>query len=194
LLLTEHYPVYTIGKGGTEAHLLVPSAELNRQGVEVFNTDRGGDITYHGPGQLVGYPILDLSRHYRDVHRYLRDLEEVLLRALADFGIAAGRNPGLTGVWVRQEKIAAIGVKVSRWITMHGFALNVHTDLGYFGKIIPCGIVNKGVTSMARVLGHPIDLPTVAERVVHHFGEVFSAAMIPGDLPWEMGTQLEVAP
>lgn len=173
LLLLEHPHTYTIGKSGGEDHLLVNEQELAQRGITVYRIDRGGDITYHGPGQLVGYPIFDLNQHYRDAHRYLRDLEEVLIRTLADYGVEASRIPGLTGVWVRDEKIAAIGVKVSRWITMHGFAFNINTDLQLFSSIIPCGIVHKGVTSLARLLSRPLDLREVAGRVMMHTGTVF---------------------
>lgn len=173
LLLNEHEHVYTIGKSGNDDHLLADDSELKSRGAEVFHTDRGGDITYHGPGQLVGYPIFDLNHHYLDIHRYLRDLEEVLIRTLAAYGIEARRDSEYTGVWVGSEKIAAIGVKVSRWVTMHGFALNVTTDLSYFERIIPCGIFHKGVTSMDRLVGREIDLVDVARHVVHQVAEVF---------------------
>lgn len=175
LLLLEHPHTYTIGKSGGDDHLLVSEQDLARRGIEVFRIDRGGDITYHGPGQLVGYPIFNLNQHYRDVHRYLRDLEEILIRTIADYGIEAGRIPGLTGVWVRDEKIAAIGVKVSRWVTMHGFAFNINTDLQLFTSIIPCGIVHKSVTSLARLLTRPLDLREVAGRVMAHTGTVFQS-------------------
>lgn len=178
LLLLQHPHTYTIGKRGGDEHLLAPTDELNRRGIRVFHIDRGGDITYHGPGQVVGYPILDLHDYYLDVHRYLRDLEEVLIRALSRFGLRASREPGLTGVWVDttgggRAKIAAIGVKTSRWVTMHGFALNVNTDLRYFGQIIPCGISNRPVTSMQEGLGRPLDLKHVEDIVVDEFGCVF---------------------
>jgi lipoyl(octanoyl) transferase len=178
LLFTEHFPVYTFGKSGEADHLLASEAELRSGGVEVFNIDRGGDVTFHGPGQLVGYPILDLNDYYLDLHRYLRDIEEVLIRTLADFGILGSRDPEFTGVWVNGNKIAAIGVKASRWITMHGFALNVNTDLKYFERIIPCGIFHKGVTSMQQELGLEIPLADVKEKLAAHFGEVFDAEMI----------------
>jgi lipoyl(octanoyl) transferase len=142
--------------------------------VEVFETGRGGDITYHGPGQLVGYPIIDLKPDRRDVHRYVRDLEEVLIRVAADYGIEAGRVPGLTGVWVGPSKLAAIGVRIARWVTSHGFALNVTTDLDYFKLIVPCGVADRGVTSLAALLGHDVDQADVEARVVRHFGDVFA--------------------
>jgi lipoyl(octanoyl) transferase len=179
LLLTEHDPVYTIGRSGNENHLLAREEELRERGVAVWHNDRGGDITYHGPGQLVGYPILDLGGYYRDLHRYLRDLEQVVIRALQSFGIAAGRIQEYTGVWVGEDKICAIGVKSSRWITMHGFALNIATDLSFFQRIIPCGIFEKGVTSMEVLLGHPVAARDVAAAVVRSFGDVFGARMQP---------------
>ena len=177
LVLNEHEHVYTIGKAGDDNHLLASDEELRREGVDVFHIDRGGDITYHGPGQLVGYPILDLNVYGADIHRYLRSLEEVLIRALKDFGIAGEREEGMTGVWVKGEKIAALGVKVSRWITMHGFALNVNTDLGKFGRIIPCGIFHKGVTSMQRLLGASVSMTDVERSVAEAFAEVFACRM-----------------
>jgi lipoyl(octanoyl) transferase len=140
----------------------------------VFETGRGGDITYHGPGQLVGYPIIDLKPDRRDVHRYVRDLEEVLIRVAADYAIEAGRVPGLTGVWVGSSKLAAIGVRIARWVTSHGFALNVTTDLDYFKLIVPCGVADRGVTSLAALLGHDVDQADVEARVVRHFGDVFA--------------------
>ena len=177
LLLTEHDHVYTIGTGGSDLHLLAGEEELREKGVSVVRTDRGGDITYHGPGQLVGYPILDLSTRHCDLHRYLRDLEEVIIRTLAGFGVRGGRIDGYTGVWVAGEKICAIGIKSSRWITMHGFALNVNTDLTYFQRIIPCGIFERGVTSLREVLGKEIPLSAVAAPLARAFGEVFECAM-----------------
>jgi lipoyl(octanoyl) transferase len=167
LLFVEHPHVYTLGKSGNEAHLLHAAAEF-------VNIDRGGDITYHGPGQVVGYPILDLDRHYTDIHRYLRELEEVIILVCADYGITAGREPKLTGVWVDGAKICAMGIKCSRWVTMHGFALNVNTDLGYFGHIVPCGITDKSVTSLQALTGTSIPLSEVKERILVHFGEVFN--------------------
>lgn len=177
LLLTEHEHVYTIGKSGDDNHLLANEEELKSKGIAVYHNDRGGDITYHGPGQLVGYPILDLNNYYLDLHRYLRDLEEVVIRMLSTYGVQGSRDTDYTGVWVGKDKICAIGVKTSRWVTMHGFALNVNTDLSFFGRIIPCGIFEKGVTSVSQVLGHPVALDEVAERVVNEFGRVFVARM-----------------
>ena len=178
LLLNEHHHVYTLGKSSDDDHLLSNDEALKARGAEVYHIDRGGDVTYHGPGQLVGYPILNLASYYEDVHRYLRDLEEVLIRTLAEYGINARRENDFTGVWVGGEKIAAIGVKVSHWITMHGFALNVNTDLSYFDAIIPCGIFHKGVTSMKQLLGREVALNEVSQHVVKYFGEVFGAEMI----------------
>ncbi len=173
LLLTEHEHVYTLGKGGDENHLLASEDELKRNGTEVFHIDRGGDVTYHGPGQIVGYPILDLNNYFADIHRYLRCLEEVIIHTLLEYDVEAEREEGLTGVWVNGEKIAAIGVKVSRWITMHGFAFNVNTDLSYFDRIIPCGIFHKGVTSLERVLGREVPIEEVQSKLIEEFGHVF---------------------
>jgi lipoate-protein ligase B len=175
LLLTEHDHVYTIGRSGDDRHLLATDEELSRTGVAVVHTDRGGDITYHGPGQLVGYPILDLARHGSDLHLYLRMLEEAVIRTLLEFGIAAGRHPSYTGVWVGGEKICAIGVRTSRWVTMHGFALNVRTDLTKFDRIIPCGIFEKGVTSMHRLLGRDVTLEEVEPAIARNLAERFSS-------------------
>ena len=175
LLLLEHPPVITLGvkTRNDRSHIIASDDELGSAGVGVFETGRGGDVTYHGPGQLVGYPILDLSPDRRDVHRYVRDLEEVLMRAAAAFGIDAGRSPGLTGAWVGNDKLAAIGVRISRWVTSHGFALNVNTNLDHFGLIIPCGITDRGVTSLARLLGGPVDMLKVELAVIRAFGDVF---------------------
>lgn len=178
LLYTEHHHVYTIGKGGDENHLLATESELEEGGVDVFQIDRGGDITYHGPGQVVGYPIIDLQDYKTDLHWYLRSLEEVIILAIRDFGLEGNREEGMTGVWVGGEKIAAIGVKVSRWITMHGFALNVNTDLSKFGRIIPCGIFHKGVTSMERLLGKSVELNRVHESLDRAFGKVFDRSVM----------------
>src|SRR4029077_2127653 len=176
LLLVEHPHVLTLGvKGdGGRSHILADEATLTSRGVEVYETGRGGDITYHGPGQVVGYPIIDLKPDRCDVHRYVRDLEEVLIRVAADYGIQAGRLSGLTGVWVGGEKLAAIGVRIARWITSHGFALNVTTDLDFFKLIVPCGISDRGVTSLAALLGRPLELRAVEDQVVDHFAEVFA--------------------
>jgi lipoyl(octanoyl) transferase len=175
LLLVEHPPVLTLGVRGDggRSHILASAADLSTRGIEVFEAGRGGDITYHGPGQLVGYPILDLKPDRQDVHRYVRDLEEVLIRTVAAFGIQAGRVPGCTGVWVGDEKIAAIGVRIARWVTSHGFALNVSTDLDHFKLIVPCGIADKGVTSISRLAGRPVQLAEVERPLLAAFREVF---------------------
>lgn len=177
LLINEHEHVYTLGKSGDENHLLASVEELKAAGTEVFHIDRGGDVTYHGPGQIVGYPILDLHHYFLDIHRYLRSIEDVLIRVLEDFGIKAGREDGMTGVWVDGEKIAAIGVKVSRWITMHGFALNVNTNLSKFNRIIPCGIFHKGVTSMEKIVGKKIEMESVRKILVDSFAHVFGCCI-----------------
>ncbi|HWP82798.1 MAG TPA: lipoyl(octanoyl) transferase LipB [Bacteroidota bacterium] len=176
LLLTEHEHVYTLGKGANDNHVLASEEELARTGVDLFRIDRGGDVTYHGPGQIVAYPILDLNNYFNDIHHYLRCLEEVIIQTLMEYGIESEREEGMTGVWVKGEKIAAIGVKVSRWITMHGLAFNVNTDLSYFGRIIPCGIFHKGVTSMKQLLGREVPLSEVQKSLVEEFGNVFGCA------------------
>jgi len=176
LLLVEHPHVLTLGVRGDggRSHILAPAERLTALDVAVHEAGRGGDITYHGPGQIVGYPIIDLKPDRCDVHRYVRDLEEVLIRVAADYGIEAGRMVGLTGVWVDGEKLAAIGVRIARWITSHGFALNVSTDLDFFKLIVPCGIVDRGVTSLATLLGRSLDLRDVEAHVIDHFAEVFA--------------------
>lgn len=173
LLFVEHPHVYTLGKSGDSAHLLKAISELSNIDAEYVETDRGGDITYHGPGQIVGYPILDLDRHFTDIHKYLRYLEEVIIKTCAEYGITAGRIEGLTGVWVGDEKICAMGIRCSRWVTMHGFALNVSTNLDYFSHIVPCGISNKDVTSLEKILGRNIDPAGVREVLIKHFSDVF---------------------
>ena len=177
LILLEHPHTITLGRNGHMENLLASEEVLSRGGIAFHPTDRGGDITYHGPGQIVGYPILDLREWKRDVGAYVRAVEQVLIDTVADFGIHAGRIPKLTGVWVADRKIAAIGVHISRWVTSHGFALNVNTDLSYFGYIVPCGLT-KPVTSMA-ALGCDAPREAVAERLAVHFGLVFERAMIP---------------
>jgi lipoyl(octanoyl) transferase len=182
LLLLEHPHVITLGRNGHMENLLASEEILDRAGISFYPTDRGGDVTYHGPGQLVGYPIVDLNPDRRDVHRYVRDLEEVLIRAVAEFGIGARRLDKLTGIWVdeagRDAKLAAIGVRISRWVTSHGFALNVNTDLSRFGLIVPCGITDKGVTSMERLLGHSIPMAEVETAVTRQFEAVFGLSSV----------------
>jgi len=178
LLLTEHNHVYTFGKSSDDNHLLATEHELNARGAEVYHIDRGGDITYHGPGQLVGYPILDLNNYGPDIHRYLRSIEEAIIRTLAGYGVSAHRDNSFTGVWVDNDKIAAIGIKVSRWVTMHGFACNINTDLSYFDRIIPCGIFHRGVTSMERLLHARVAVDEVSKILTKHFSEVFGAGTV----------------
>ena len=183
LLLLEHPDVITLGakNRGARSHVLESDAALAAKGIALFETGRGGDVTYHGPGQLIGYPIIDLKPDRCDVHRYVRDLEEVLIRAVSDFGVQAGRIEGLTGIWVdgdgHQAKLAAIGVRISRWVTSHGFALNVATDLSRFELIVPCGIVDKGVTSMEAVLGRPVPMDEVGTTVAFRFAEIFGRSI-----------------
>jgi len=173
-MLLEHPPVYTIGRRyKARDHLLVSEDELASRGIPVYETDRGGDITYHGPGQLVGYPIFDLSAWYQDVFRYLRDLEEVIIRVVADYGIQAERIDGLTGVWVQNEKIAALGIKMSWWVTRHGFSLNVDPDLSMYDHIIPCGIFDKSVTSLSKILESRINMDQVSNHLIRHMASVF---------------------
>ncbi len=175
LLLLEHPHVLTLGvKGdGGRSNILASDERLRALGVEVFEAGRGGDVTYHGLGQVVGYPIVDLKPDRQDVHRYVRDLEEVMIRACAEFGVSAGRIQGLSGAWVGAEKIGAVGVRVSRWVTSHGFAFNVDTDLDYFTLIVPCGIADRGVTSLQRLAGRSLDLATVEDALARHFCDVF---------------------
>ncbi len=184
VMLVEHPPVYTLGRAarGSHVNLVWDTRTREQQGISFVEVDRGGDITYHGPGQIVGYPILDLNRFGRDLHQYLRNLEEALIRTLHDFHIDADRMPPHTGVWVGDEKIAAIGVKANRWITQHGFALNVDPNLDHFRGIIPCGIHDKGVTSMARLLGHSLSLEEVKPAVIHHLEEVLELSLEPRPL------------
>jgi lipoyl(octanoyl) transferase len=173
LITNEHYPVYTLGKTGDKDHLLLSDEELTIKGISYYPIDRGGDLTYHGPGQIVAYPIFDLNNYYKDTHRFLRDLEETVILTLKEYGIESGRDEQFTGVWVGEEKICAIGIKVSRWITMHGLAFNVNTDLDYFNSIIPCGIFHKGVTSMEKILGSKQDMNQVTAKLVQNFMKVF---------------------
>jgi lipoyl(octanoyl) transferase len=176
LLLLEHPHVITLGRNGHMENLLASNEVLERAGVSFYPTDRGGDVTYHGPGQLVGYPIMDLREWRRDVGAYVRGVEQVLIDTLAEYGIEAGRIPKLTGVWVGERKVAAIGVHISRWVTSHGFALNVSTDLSYFQYIVPCGL-SKPVTSMAQ-LGAPATLDEVSRKLTANFGRVFECEML----------------
>ncbi|MEM9833020.1 MAG: lipoyl(octanoyl) transferase LipB [Bacteroidota bacterium] len=184
LLFCEHPPVYTLGKSGKESNLLLSPAELAEKGIQYYPINRGGDITFHGPGQLVGYPILDLNNFFTDIHRYLRTLEEAIILTLVDYGIDGGRIPGLTGVWIDHEeqknprKICAMGVKASRWVTMHGFALNVNTDLRYFDYIVPCGIEDKAVTSLDQELGEPQNMEEVSSQLLKHLADLFEMNVI----------------
>ena len=180
LLLLEHPPVYTLGKTGHEEYILISEANRIAKGIEYFRINRGGDITFHGPGQLVGYPIIDLELFFTDIGKYLRCLEEVIIKTIGEFGITGERSKGETGVWIdanvkgQERKICAMGVRCSRWITMHGWALNVNTDLTYFDNIIPCGIKDKQVTSMEKELGGTVDMQLVKQVLVEKFAEVFS--------------------
>lgn len=184
LLFVEHPPVYTLGKSGNMDNVLMSDDELQANNIEFFHTNRGGDITFHGPEQIVGYPILDLEKFYTDIGKYLRNIEEVIILTMAEYGIKGDRSSGETGVWIepgvpgKERKICAIGVRCSRWITMHGFAFNVNTDLSYFNNIIPCGIVNKQVTSMQKELGHSLDMQEVKEKVKSNFERVFEAELV----------------
>jgi lipoyl(octanoyl) transferase len=174
LLLLEHPPVITLGRGGKREHVLASAGVLAGQGVELHDTGRGGDVTYHGPGQLVGYPILDLGAR-RDVRRYVRELEQVMIDVAASFGLAATRIAGLNGAWIGDRKLGAVGVRIQRWITLHGFALNVSTDLSAFDLIVPCGIQDKQVTSLARELGRDVGMPAVESATLAAFATVFGA-------------------
>lgn len=184
LLFVEHPPVYTLGKSGNMENVLINEEMRSAKGIEFFRTNRGGDITFHGPGQIVGYPILDLEKFGTDIGKYLRNIEEVIILTLANYGIKAGRSPGETGVWLDpdikggERKIAAIGVRSSRWITMHGFAFNVNTDLSHFNYIIPCGISNKQVTSLEKELGGKIDFKEAKEKVKENFEKVFDVELL----------------
>ncbi|MFY0684167.1 MAG: lipoyl(octanoyl) transferase LipB [Balneola sp.] len=186
LLFVEHPHVYTLGKSGNEENMLRSLLELQKLEAEFIKTNRGGDITYHGPGQIVGYPILDLDRHFTDIHKYLRFLEEVIIKVCSEYGLKAVRVDGLTGVWVGNQKICAMGIRCSRWVTMHGFALNVNTDVQYFNNIVPCGIQDKAVTSLEKLLGTKQDVAEVKNKIVKHFGNVFEVDVKPS------GTQTEL--
>lgn len=188
LLLLEHPPVYTLGKSGSMKNLLLSESEMDASGIEFFPINRGGDITFHGPGQLVGYPILDLECFFTDVHRYVRNIEEVIIRTAADFGLEAFRIKDYTGVWVENKgpgggygKLCAIGVHLSRWVTLHGWAFNVNTVLDYFNHIVPCGIADpdKSVTSLANELGYPLEMELVKRKLKGHFAQVFECELVP---------------
>jgi lipoyl(octanoyl) transferase len=183
LLLLQHPPVITLGVRGDggRSHVVASNERLAALGVGVCETGRGGDVTYHGPGQIVGYPVLDLRPDRCDVHRYVRDLEEVMIRTCESYDVAAGRIAGLTGAWVRAEKIGAIGVRISRWITSHGFAFNVNTDLSFFDLIVPCGLHGHGVTSLRQLLGRPISMSGVEDVLTGHFAAVFGAEVMRGE-------------
>ena len=183
LLFVEHPHVYTLGKSGDMSNLLLNEQQLTEKGATFYKINRGGDITYHGPGQIVGYPILDLENFFTDIHKYLRLLEEAIILTLAEYGLESERSPGETGVWLGVgtpfvRKICAMGVRASRWVTMHGFALNVNADLGYFDNIIPCGIRGKAVTSMHVELGEAVSEEEVKSRIMKHFSELFEAEMV----------------
>jgi lipoyl(octanoyl) transferase len=181
--LVTHPPVFTIGKSGKMEHLLLNKKELEAKGISFYRTNRGGDITFHGPGQIVGYPILDLDNFFTDIHKYLRYLEEVIIRTLSSYGLQGARSVSETGVWLDLDtpfarKICAMGVRASRWVTMHGFALNVNTDLSYFDHIVPCGIQGKGVTSLAQELKKSLDTQEVKDRLLTHFSEIFETEIV----------------
>ena len=182
LILLQHPRVITLGRGASESNIKATAALLDQRGVELHEVERGGDVTYHGPGQLVGYPIIDLTHHKQDLHWYLRQLEEVLIRALAVFGIVGSRVAGYTGVWVENRKIASIGVHVTRWVTFHGFALNVSTDLSNFELIVPCGIEAVHMTSIEKEAGRSCSVADAAQQVAECFGDVFEVAIEPVDL------------
>ena len=181
LLLLQHPPVITLGvKGdGGRSNVVATAERLAQLGIDIHETGRGGDVTYHGPGQIVGYPILDLRPDRCDVHRYVRDVEEVMIRVCAGYGVEAGRIAGLTGTWIGADKIGAIGVRISRWITSHGFAFNVSTDLDHFRLIVPCGIDDRGVTSLEHATGRPVPIPEAEDAVARHFAAVFDRETSP---------------
>lgn len=183
LLFVEHSPVYTLGKSGKEEHILISPEEMTARGIDYFHINRGGDITFHGPQQIVGYPIIDLEQFKTDLGWYLRSLEEVIILTMADYGLKGERSKGETGVWLdpdipgKERKICAMGIKCSRWITMHGFAFNVNTDLSYFDHIVPCGIVGKQVTSLQKELGKEVDFSAVKDQLKKHFEKVFNVTL-----------------
>ena len=183
LIFCEHPHVFTLGKSGQQSHLLVDEKQLTEKGARFYKINRGGDITYHGPGQLVGYPIFDLDHFFTDIHKYLRYLEEAVIRTLAEYDINSGRIKGATGVWLdwdnpKARKICALGVRSSRWVTMHGFAFNVNSDLSYFSNIIPCGISDKAVTSLEKEMGRTIDMQEVQEKLKKHLQELFEMTLV----------------
>jgi lipoyl(octanoyl) transferase len=183
LIFVEHPHVYTLGKSGKSTHLLLDEKGLEEKGATYYKINRGGDITYHGPGQLVGYPILDLDNFFTDIHLYLRTLEEAVILTLKEYGIVGGRSPGFTGVWIDADqqnarKICAMGVRSSRWVTMHGFALNINANLDYFNNIVPCGIENKAVTSMNRELGTEVDIDEVKAKLKAHLASLFNMKLV----------------
>jgi lipoyl(octanoyl) transferase len=188
LLFCEHPPVYTLGKSGKKENILITEEEMTEKGIGYFHTNRGGDITFHGPGQLVGYPILDLEKFYTDIGKYLRSLEEVIILTLSSYGLRGERSAGETGVWIepgikgKERKICALGVRCSRWVTMHGFAFNVNTDLHYFDHIVPCGIKDKQVTSLQKELGFAVPMHEVHEIVKDSFEKVFECSLVSADL------------
>lgn len=178
LLLLEHHPVITVGKRGEQTNILVPKEYLEKQGVSVYEIDRGGDVTYHGPGQIVGYPILDLNNFGKDIRQFVRNIEEIFIQLLKEqYGILAGRDPDNTGVWVGNEKITAIGFAIKRWVTMHGFAFNVNTQMEHFKWIIPCGIRDKGVTSVEKLIGKRQDVPVLMGHVADYFHKIFDVKL-----------------
>lgn len=185
LLLLQHPPVITLGVRGDggRSHIVASGERLAELGIEISETGRGGDVTYHGPGQIVGYPIVDLRPDRCDVHRYVRDVEDVMIRACADYGVDARRIDGLTGAWVGDRKIGAIGVRISRWITSHGFAFNVNTDLDAFDLIVPCGLAGRGVTSLERLLGRRLPIGEVEDALAHHAGAVFDRQVTAAAVP-----------
>ena len=184
IILVEHAPVYTLGKSGKLSHVLISEEEREEKGIDFFKINRGGDITFHGPGQLVGYPILDLEHFKTDLGWYLRSLEEVIILTLAEYGIVGGRSKGETGVWIdadipgSERKICAMGIRCSRWVTMHGFAFNVNTNLEYFNYIVPCGIYNKQVTSLEKELGYKVDMKEVTLKLLKNFEKVFEVRIV----------------
>lgn len=184
LLLCQHPPVITLGKSGHMENLLLNKEQMNKAGIQFYKVNRGGDVTFHGPEQIVGYPILDLDHYFTDLHKYLRFLEEMIIRTLAEYGIEAERSKGETGVWIdvgipgKARKICAMGIRCSRWVTMHGWALNVNTDLNYFNTIVPCGITDKQVTSMEKELGYQVPIAEVQEKLKKHFADLFQCQLV----------------